>query len=467
MRRFGLPPENENGFLLILTIIQGLVILTILTGVMTLALYNLGAAKRSIYTFDATYAAEAGADRAMFEINQDDTYTGTNTTCPIGSTGSNPVTLYNNTNGRATYENCVTSGTIANEKIVYAVGKVYVPASATAPRSTKTVRLIVEGTPAGNYSVQTGPGGLVMSNTATITIGPINIGGYLTMSNSARIGSAASPVDVSVANMRCPVPVNASWPQVCPNGTQNNPITITNTAHIYGDVSANGQTDNSGMSNGGLVASSGVPAVTLPDYDRTSQKAAATSTLTSSNASCSGSTNKTWVANVHVTGNVNLSNSCTITISGNAWIDGNLNLSNTSQFKVGAGVTTRPTVMVDGSSGITLNNQSVIATNAAGIGIDFITFYSTAGCSPDCTSVTGPNLNSSMAIDTINIGNQGLAPNSTFYARWTGLNLNNGGTIGSILAQKITLGNSGNITFGSASSLSALYSWDVRYYETL
>jgi hypothetical protein len=459
--------SNQGGFVLILSLIQSLVILTIMTGVMTLALYNLGAAKRSTYITNATYAAEAGADRVMYEINQDTAYTGTNTVCPIGTAGSNPVTLYNNATGRATYETCVTTGSITNEKIVYAVGKVYVPASSTAPKSTKTVRLVIEGTPAGSYTIQTGPGGLIMSNSATITTGPIFIGGYLTMSNTARIGSAASPVAVSVANMRCPTPVNSSWPQVCSMGTQNNPITINNSAHIYGDTKANGQTNTSGLTNPGLTASTGVTEVTLPDHDRTGQKAAVASTLTSSNASCSGSQNKTWAANVKVTGNVTLSNSCTITISGNAWITGNMNLSNTSQFKVAASVTSTPTVMIDGSSGITLSNQSVVAANAAGIGVNFITFYSGNGCSPDCTTVTGTDLNNSMNITTVSIGNQGLAASSTFYARWTALTLSNGGNIGAILAQKITLSNSGNITFGGGSGGASGWSWDVRYYETL
>src|SRR5262249_6014284 len=143
--------------------------------------------------------------------------------------------------------------------------------------------------PAGNYSVQTGPGGLIMQNSSTITIGPIKVGGFLTMSNTSRIGSAAAPVGVGVANMRCPVPVNASWPQICPSGTQDNPITMNNSAHVYGDVQANGQINASALSNNGLVASSGVSEVVLPDYDRAAQKAAVTSTLTSGAASCSGS----------------------------------------------------------------------------------------------------------------------------------------------------------------------------------
>ncbi len=471
MKRLQLPlRSSENGFLLILMLVQGFVVLTILMGVMTLGLYNLGAAKRSTYTTNAVYAAEAGADRFMYEINQSGSYTGTNTVCPITSSGSNPVTLYSNAQGRATYETCVTSGTIANEKIVYAVGKVYAPASSVTPKSTKKVRLIIEGTPSGGYVIQTGPGGLVMSNSATITTGPVYVGGFLTMSNSSRIGSAASPVAVSVANQRCPVPVNATWPQICPMGTQNNPITITNSARIYGDTKANGQITTTGLSNPGLTEASGVAAVTLPDYDRDGQKAAVPAgpvhNISGSAASCSGSQAKTWPANVKITGNVSLSNSCNVTLSGNAWITGTLSLSNSSQLRLAAGVTTTPTVMIDGSGGITMSNSSVVATNTNGIGANFITFYSTASCSPDCSTVTGSNLNSSMNVQTVSINNQGLAASSTFYARWTALTLSNGGNIGAIMAQKITLSNSGNITFGSSSS-GGSSSWDVRYYEAL
>lgn len=459
---------NQQGFLLILTLIQGLVVLTVLTGVMTLALYNLGAAKRSTYTMSATFAAEAGADRFMFEINQDKNYTGTNTACPIGASGSNPVTLYNNSSGRATYENCVQDGSITDEKIVYAVGKVYVPASSTAPKAVKTVRLVIIGTPSNTYTIQTGPGGLVMQNSSTITTGPIYLGGFLTLSNTARIGSAATPVDVSVANQRCPVPITSSWPQICPSGTQDNPITINNQARIYGDVKANGQTNGASMSNPGLTASNGVGPVTLPDYDRSTQKALAVNALTSADASCSGSQTKTWPANVKVTGDVTLTHSCSITISGNAWVTGNIILSNSSQIKVGPGVTTIPTIMIDGANGIQLNQQSVVAANASGIGINFITFYSTAACGADCSTVTGTDLYNSMNHETITIGNQGGAANSTFYARWTALTLAQGGNIGAILAQKITLDNSGNVTFGGgASVLTSMYTWDVRYYETL
>jgi hypothetical protein len=458
--------RQQRGYVLLLTLITAMSLFIALSGILSLSTINYSTAKRTLSDLSSQYVAEAGADKAVFEINQDNTHTGTNTVCPISGTGSNPVTFFNDAvKGKGTYETCVTNGTIPNEKIVYVTAKVYIPATAANPISVRKLKLVIEGTQQAGYAVNIGPGGLVMNNSATITTGPVYVGGYLTMNNSARIGSAGSPISVEVANARCPNGGGATYPQICASGVQPNPITLNNTARIYGNVSANGQTNTGGMSNGGLVASTGVSAPALPDYDRASHTAAVTSTLTSSAASCNGSQSKTWPANVRITGNVSLSNSCTITVNGDAWIDGNLTLSNSSILRVGAGVTTAPRIMVDGSSGISLNNTSVISTNASSIGFYFITFRSTASCSPNCTSVTGVDLYNSQQVTTININNQGLAAGSTFYARWTGLSLANGGTIGSILAQRIQLNNSGNITFGTSLAGGGTYSYDVRYYE--
>jgi hypothetical protein len=462
------PANEQGGYVLLLTLITALSLFIALSGILSLSIINYSTSKRTVSDLSSHYVAEAGADQAIFEINQNNAYTGTNTVCPISGSGSNPVTLFNDAvKGKGTYETCITDGSIANEKLVYVTGKVYVPATAANPISTRRLKIVLEGSQESGYAVQTGPGGLVMSNSAAITTGPVYVGGYLTMSNSSSIGSSGTPVPVDVANARCPAGGGATYPQICAPNVQPNPITLTNTARIYGNVRANGQTVSTSMSHSGLTASSGVTAPSLPDYDRNSQKTAAVNTLTSAAASCSGSQSKTWPANVHITGNVTLSNSCTITVNGNAWIDGNLSLSNGSIMRVATGITTKPTIMVDGSSGVTLSNSSAVATNAGGIGFYIITFRSTASCSPNCATVTGTDLYNSQTVNTISINNQGLAAGSVFYARWTALTLSNGGSIGSILAQKITLSNSGNVTFGVGLGGSGPYTWDVRYYELL
>jgi hypothetical protein len=462
------PGQEQGGYVLLLTLVMSISLFIALGGILSLGLINLASAKRSLQDTSALYVAEAGGDKAVFEINKDATYAGTNTTCPIGSTGSNPVTLFNNTyKGKGTYETCVVSGTIAHEKIVYSVGKVYATATSTTPISTRKLKLVVEGSPAGAYAVQTGPGGLIMRNSASLANGPVYIGGYLTMSNSATIGSVASPIAVNVANARCPSPADSTFPQICAQLVQPNPITLgSNQNHIYGSVCSNGQTVNTNMSNPGLVCNSGVAAPALPDYDRTGQKAAVTNNLTGAAASCTSNNGSvTWPVNVKITGDVTVSHSCTVLVSGNAWITGNFTMSQSAIIKPAAAVTVQPTIMVDGSSGVTLNNQSSIATNAGNIGLEFITYYSAVGCSvsSDC-AVTGANLYNSQNLTTISVGNQGAAPGSVFYARWSKVTVGQGGTIGALLGQTIDIGNSGNLSFVDTVSTNN-YTYDVRYYE--
>jgi len=459
--------EAQGGYVLLLTLVITMSLFIALSGILSLSLVNLSSAKRNLSDISAQYVAEAGADKAVFEINKDPSYGGTNTTCPLSSTGSNPVTLFSDPiKGKGTYETCTLAGTIPHEIIVYIVGKVYATSSSANPTSSRKIKIVVEGSPAGAYAVQTGPGGLIMSNSATITNGPVYVGGYLTMSNSATIGSSGSPIGVNVANARCPAGGGSTYPVICTGTSMPNPITIDNAqAHIYGSVNANGQSDGTGMSNPGLVSSIGVTAPSLPDYDRAAQKAAVASTITGATASCTSNNGTvTWPANVKITGDVTATHSCKILVSGNAWITGNFTMTQSPIIIPAASVTVQPTIMVDGSTGVTFNNQASVSTNASSIGIEFITFYSTAGCSPDCASVTGTDLYNSQNLQTINIGNQGDAPGSVLYARWTKVVVAQGGTIGAILGQTIDLGNSGNLSFVDTVSTSN-YTYDVRYYE--
>jgi hypothetical protein len=458
---------RQEGFVFLLVLITSMALFVSLSGILSLSMLNLSSAKRAMFDTSALYVAEAGADEAVFNINSNPAYTGTNTDCTFTGASELPVQLYSTTiKGKGTYESCVTTGTVAHELVVYVVGKVYRKSSDANPISKRKLKLIVEGSPAGAYAVQTGPGGLIMDNSATITNGPIYIGGYLTLNNTATIGSAGSPLSVNVANARCPDAHSAGYPSICMGNDQPNPITMNSpNTHIYGTVNANGQSNGAQMTNTGLAATSGVSAPSLPDYDRASQKAAVTGAgLTGAAASCSGSSTVTWPANVKITGNVTTGNNCTILVSGNTWITGNFTMSQKSIIKPAAGVTTQPNIMVDGSSGVTLNNQASVSTNANNIGMEFLTFYSAAACSPDCSSVTGIDLYNSQNLTTVNIGNQGDAPGSVFYARWSKVLVGQAGTIGALLGQTIEMGNSGNLSFVDTVS-TGNYTYDVRYYE--
>src|SRR5207249_3940182 len=141
------------------------------------------------------------------------------------------------------------------------------------PRVVRKIKLTIEGTAPIPYAVQSGPGGLILKNSTIVSNGSVYLNGTLTMSNTAQIGSSSTPVPVDVAYDSCPSPADSTYPQLCTSGQ---PISIINSAHIYGTVNANYQTDGSGMSNPGLTGRSGVQTSTLPSYDRNAQKQQAT-----------------------------------------------------------------------------------------------------------------------------------------------------------------------------------------------
>lgn len=447
--------KPQSGFILIGSL---LLVAFFMTSALAVAQYGLNhytGAKRSLYALEALSAAEAGAEKFMLEVNKDKNHS-----------GSGSEVQLSNANGiRTTYQTTVQAGINDSEKIVFATGRTYVPASAATPRVVRKLRLSIIGTTPVPYIVQTGPGGLILSNSATVGNGEVYVNGYITMSNSARIGSSTSPSKVWVAHQTCPTGGGSTYPRVCNDGENNQPINISNTAHIYGEVRATNQTNGSKMSNPGLIAGSTAPPVALPEYDREAQKASVASTLTGSAASCSNSQQKSWPANVHITGNVTLSNSCRITVNGNAWIDGSLSISNSAIIRVADGLTSGPNIMIDGSGGLSLSNSAVVSVNSLSHGFKFITYHSSATCSPNCANVTGTDLKNSQSVTTINISNSAAGSGSIFYARWSKLNLSNGSSAGALIGQTIQLSNSGNISFSTQETIGGGSTWDVRHWQ--
>src|SRR3989344_3560415 len=431
--------KTQEGSILIAYIIVMPLMILMAGYSMNLAVSSFKLAKEDQSHTHAQFTTDAAIDYAVQQISLDEDWTGT----------AGEVQLLNDGNTKTTYQLSVTTPD-ADNKIITAIGRTYRPVNSATPESAIKLLINLRPVRSGNYSVITGQGGLTMSNSAKVTGGDVLINGEITMSNSAQNGLTSNPVNVEVANQICPIPDDSTYPQLCSAAQNPNPITIYNTAHIYGDVKANHQSITTGLSDPGLTASSGVTPDPLPDYGREAQKAAVSTTQTGSAGSCSGTQTRTWAANTKFTGNVTLSNSCTATIYGNVWITGNLNVSNSTKIIVADSVsTTTPVIMIDGSNGATFSNAGKIQSNASGTGVQIITYYSTASCSPDCTDVTGTDLNSSRTRTTISLSNSAEGANSIFYARWTQVNLANGGQIGAVVGQTIYMSNSATITFGT------------------
>ncbi len=494
------PLNSQRGVILVGAIIVTTFFLTIALAIAGLGLTHYSSTRHTLLASDAQNVADAGADAFMSSLASSSTYQGTNN-APATATNScsgytsSPVTLVNNaTQGKITYSTCVQNGSIANEKLVFSTSKLYIPATNTTPTVTREVELVVHATTTAGYGLLTGPGGLTLSNSAAIAGSQVYIGGQLTMNNSSSIGTAANPATVYIADLACGT--GAAYPSTCAQGAgpagDAAVLCCGASPMIYGAVhivnfpvpaptqSQNYNENRTGnlMTSPGLVDNT-VPAISLPADNRTSTLGTCTTggggapqhcsnfptERLASTADCPyGQTTTTWAAGTHFYGgNINVDQSCQVTVGGPIWIDGNLVLSNSATLAVASGLSAAPSLFIDGSSGFEPSNSSALTTNSSGVGFAVTTFWSAASCSPNCTSVTGSDLSSSVNHTTILMSNSFKGTGSSFYARWSNVNTNNSSSAGSLMGQSITINNAGTITLGS-SSAGATGTWAVTHY---
>lgn len=409
-----------------------------------LSVTSFGLAKRGQMQTHAQLGADAGVDYAIQQINQSDSWSGT-----AGEVEVLPLT----NNHRTSFEATVTDSG-SNEKTITSTGRSYL-GSSSSPQSDITVEVKLRGVQTGAASVVSGVGGMIMRNSAKVVNGAVYINGDLSMSNSSQIGLSILPVDVEVAHQSCPDPATSSYPQVCGVGENGEPISISHTAHIYGDVEARNQSSGTGMSNSGLIdCNESSPGdcpdpVSLPDYNRDAQKAAVSSEQSGASAGCSNGT-RTWTNNLKINGSVTVSGTCVVTVQGNVWITGSLEIRNSATVLVANSASTPPVIMIDGSSGIRMRNSSTLASNTSETGFRIITYHNSLS-DPDA-SPSGTSLFSSKDLVTIDLDNSASAPNTELYARWSKLTAGNGGSVGALVAQTVELRNSIAVTFGTSVS---------------
>jgi len=452
MRSWRTNPQDGSVVLIFIAVLPFLILMA--TYFMELAVTSFKVAVKDQFHTYAQFSADAAVDYSLQQINQDTNWTGTGT----------EVELYNDGKVRTTYEVAVADNA-SGGKTLTATGRGYRPAGSATPQASVKLNVDLRPVQSGDYSIVTGVGGLFLSNSAKIIGGDVLVNGEINLTNSAQIGLTTNPVNVEVAHQTCPNPADATYPRICSGGENGQPISITNTAHIYGSVSANNQTDGTAMTNPGLITSSGVAAQPLPPHDRDAQKAAATTLITGAAASCSGNQTRTWAANTKITGDVTISNNCIVTLVGDVWITGLLTVKNSSKIIVADSLgTTRPNLMVDGQKA-DLSNSAELKSNASGTGVQLINYWSNAACSPDCANLTGLDLFNSRNSITIELNNSAAGPESVFYSRWTRVLITNSGQIGALVGQTVELKNSGTITFGTTAQPGGSTFWVIDGYR--
>lgn len=461
--------RKQKGMILVSVLILSTVLMVIGFSLMGATGSQYYLANVDVAKANAMQVAEAGIEQSVKDLNENDNFAGYATA----------QTLFNNTDqGKGTFTVTVAnSPTDSNAKVVTATGNVYRYGQSKV-LSQRKVRVTVVGTRSNGYSVHTGPGGLILGGSANITNSDVYVNGLLTLTGASKIGTAAQPLKVFVANYACPTGTSPgpTYPQLCTSGQ---PISLAQSTIIYGTVCGTGQTSTgpnnnikTGTTGQGLVVGCIAPQVSPPTYDRAAQISAVTTTKTSTDTSIdctkwqSGiAFTRTWPANLKITGNVDISSSCDLTVSGNVYITGNLTIGGAAKIRTAESATTnRPVIIVDGT--ISAAGSGGLIANSYTTGIEFISFKSSASCSPNCTSLTGNDLKTSQSLQTVTAGGGGNLAAGMFYAYWGKIVITGSGNVGAAIGQTVDMSGAGTVTFGTGVAAGAR-TWTITSYQQL
>lgn len=454
---------GEGGYLLVAVLALSIIFSVIGIALLGAASGQYRLSSDDLYSDNALYVAEAGVEQSVHQLNADNTFAGYTTAQQF---------FNNTTQGLGTFTTTVTNDSGDNAKTIVSTGTTYRYASPSSLVSSKTVKVTVVGTASSGYSVETGPGGLILTGSADITNGDVYTNGFITLTGTGTIGTKTQSLNVHVANDMCPAGANpgSTYPQVCTSGQ---PISLAASTAIYGTVCATGQTSTGpnnnikpGPTGQGLVAGCTAPVVATPTYDRSAQISAVTTTAsgTSNSYTCqSWPFSRTWPANLELTGNVDVSGSCAVTVKGNVYITGNLTIGGASSITVDNSVgTTRPVIVVDGT--VSVGGSASMVANSSGTGIEIISFKSAASCGAGCTSLSGNDLYNSQKQTTVSIGGAVNLPGMVFQAYWGELDLAGSGHVGAIAGQTINMAGAGTVIFGTTLS-SGTETWAITSYQ--
>ena len=456
--------KQEGGWFLVSVIIMTLFLTAIGFSIGELASAQYQHTRREAFDQNAQLVAEAGVEQSVEQLNSNDSFAGYTTA----------QTFFDNTTqGKSTFSTTVTTNADGTSKTIVSTGKVYRTHSAATPYLTRQVRATVVGTTSNGFSVSTGPGGLILGGSASITNSNVYVNGTISMSGASSIGTQANPVTLDAANVACPKGASpgSTYPTLCTDGSQ--PISLAFSTKIWGSVCATGQTSTGpnnniqgGSGGAGLQVGCTAPTVSQPSYSRTTIVSGVTTTAsgTSGSDACSGNKSITLPANIKLTGTtVNWGNSCNITISGNVYIPGNLALNGAVKVSVASSVgTTRPVVVVDGT--ISVGGSAGLIANSSGAGIDFVSFKNSTG-DPSATP-TGTNLYNSQTQQNVTIGGSASSPGMIFDAYWSEITITGSGHIGAAAGQTVNLSGAGTVIFGTTLS-SGSKTWSITSYQPL
>lgn len=192
----------QNGSVIVNILVITLFLSVIISSLIVLANTNLTRARSRIFLLQSQYAAESGADAAIAQFNNGfDAYTGT----------TSEVTLLTDAQYKSTFTSSVAAGANAKQKIITAVGKVYVPANAPTARFVRTIEVVAErSTSLTTASILSRNIFQVASGVKTIVASDVYVNNYIALDKNTielvaqNITAAGRYVDVANCSIKGP-----------------------------------------------------------------------------------------------------------------------------------------------------------------------------------------------------------------------------------------------------------------------
>lgn len=126
--------RNQSGSIIVSLLIILIVLSGLVYGVMNVANATIARSRQRVFTLQAQYAAESGADTAIAKLNESSGFTGL----------PGETELLDGERYRVTFEVEVRPGSTAREKFIVATGNVYVPSSESAPTYRRTIEVTAQ-----------------------------------------------------------------------------------------------------------------------------------------------------------------------------------------------------------------------------------------------------------------------------------------------------------------------------------
>jgi Tfp pilus assembly protein PilX len=405
----------SRGYVLVLSIVFLCIFFTVATSYLSFVTTSARNATYSTENTQALALAEAGVDKAVYQLNQDGSYSGESDTTI--SPGAFTVTI---------------STIDASTRQITATG--FVPDSVN-PRARKTIRTNVainNSVVAFHYGVQAGAGGFSLYNSSSITGNVFSDGPIIGSSANHIYGDVVSSgEDGRVYGIHATSSVYAHT-----IGRDDKTTIIDKDAYYVTKI----DTTVHGTSHPDSPDQASVPLPISDDQiNQWEAVAEAGGIATCSGGSYAISSGNITLGPVKIPCNLQISNSANVTVNGHIWVTGNITIKNSAVVKISESLGDQNVAIIADNPSDTINSSIISVKNTA--------TFQDSGTPGSFIFLISQNRSAENggSIAAIDLGNSASA--LVAYAAHGLIPLANSVSLKEVTAYKITLANYTNVTY--------------------